>query len=55
MADADVRLGQKRTLRQSNVSAVPPKADIAKHRWNVRFVPLGDIEPLAFGFRTAAI
>ena len=24
------------------MSALPPKADIAKHCWDVRFVPLGD-------------
>jgi hypothetical protein len=33
-------LGQKRTLRWSTVmSALPPKADIAQHGGNVRFVP----------------
>jgi hypothetical protein len=37
-------LGQKRTLRWSTVmSALPPKADIAQHGGNVRFVPKADM------------
>ena len=28
------------------MSALPPKADIAKHYWHVRFVPIADIVPL---------
>jgi hypothetical protein len=28
------------------MSALPPKADIGDHRWNVRFVPTADIECL---------
>jgi hypothetical protein len=37
-------LGHKRTLKSLHLmSALPPKADIAKRRWDVRFVPEGDI------------
>jgi hypothetical protein len=37
-------LGQKRTWRDEfAMSAFPPKADIAKQRWDVRFVPKADI------------
>ena len=33
-------IGQKRTLeRLYTMSALPPKADIATHCWNVRFTP----------------
>ena len=41
-------LGQKQTFRQvSAMSALPPKADIRGHGWNVRFVPIADIsQPL---------
>jgi hypothetical protein len=28
------------------MSALPPKADIAKRRWDVRFVPKADYSPL---------
>jgi hypothetical protein len=36
-------LGQKQTLRRVCVmSALPPKADIDRAGWNVRFVPLPD-------------
>jgi hypothetical protein len=32
-------LGQKQTLRSFRpMSALPPKADIAEHNWDVRFV-----------------
>jgi D-arabinose 1-dehydrogenase-like Zn-dependent alcohol dehydrogenase len=38
-------LGQKRTSRPFHrMSALPPKADIAQHGGNVRFVPKADIE-----------
>jgi hypothetical protein len=48
-------LGQKQTsTRLLHMSALPPKADIRPRDLHVRFVPLGDIEPLALGFRTAA-
>jgi len=34
-------LGQKRTQRhQGAMSALPPKADIERHSWHVRFVPI---------------
>jgi hypothetical protein len=37
-------LGQKQTLHWSNLmSALPPKADIRQHDFDVRFVPLADI------------
>ena len=37
-------LGQKRTSRDFRItSALPPKADIAEHKKNVRFVPKADI------------
>jgi hypothetical protein len=37
-------LGQKRTLRRVHLmSALPPKADIGRARWDVRFVPKADI------------
>jgi hypothetical protein len=37
-------LGQKRTLRLVRLmSALPPKADIHKSNWDVRFVPKADI------------
>jgi hypothetical protein len=40
-------MGQKQTLPQSNgMSALPPKADIGRAHWDVRFVPKADIEPL---------
>jgi hypothetical protein len=36
-------LGQKQTSRSEiAMSALPPKADIAKHCWDVRFVPKAD-------------
>jgi hypothetical protein len=39
-------LGQKRTLRlASSMSALLPKADIAERKWDVRYVPIADIEP----------
>src|SRR5215469_3868715 len=39
-------LGQKQTLRGLDpMSALPPKADIAKHYWDVCFVPKADIGP----------
>jgi hypothetical protein len=41
-------LGQKQTLSNfSAMSALPPKADIAKRHWDVRFVPIGDIAAAA--------
>jgi hypothetical protein len=37
-------LGQKRTLwKVCAMSALPPKADVAKRRGDVRFVPKADI------------
>jgi hypothetical protein len=37
-------LGQKRTSgSEISMSALPPKADIAQHGGNVRFVPKADI------------
>src|SRR5262245_42931777 len=37
-------LGQKRTFECAGaMSALPPKADIRRHDWHVRFVPLTDI------------
>jgi hypothetical protein len=37
-------LGQKQTSAHVRVmSALPPKADIEKFPWNVRFVPKADI------------
>jgi hypothetical protein len=37
-------LGQKQTFRQlKTMSALPPKADVAQHVGNLRFVPKGDI------------
>jgi hypothetical protein len=43
---ADIALGQKRTSEHVRaMSALPPKADMAKHRWDVRFVPIGGIGP----------
>jgi hypothetical protein len=37
-------LGQKQTLRRFQaMSVLPPKADIAQHRGNVRFVPKAGI------------
>ena len=37
-------LGQKQTSERVRVmSALPPKADIAERRWDVRFVPKADI------------
>jgi hypothetical protein len=42
-------LGQKRTSEHVRAtSALPPKADIAKHNGHVRFVPKADIS-LIFG------
>jgi hypothetical protein len=39
--------GQKETSDAvSTMSALPPKADIARRQLNVRFVPKADIEPL---------
>jgi hypothetical protein len=39
-------LGQKQTFApQKAMSALPPKADICGHGWNVRFVPQADIAP----------
>jgi hypothetical protein len=38
--------GQKQTSHQVRVmSALPPKADIAQHGGNVRFVPIADMVP----------
>jgi hypothetical protein len=38
-------LGQKQTLERLHpMSALPPKADIGTQWWNVRFVPITDIE-----------
>jgi hypothetical protein len=38
-------LGHKRTLAvQKRMSALPPKADIEGLGWNVRFVPIADID-----------
>jgi hypothetical protein len=38
-------LGQKRTLRLVDpMSALPPKADIAERNWDVRFVPIADVD-----------
>jgi len=40
-------LGQKQTLRSAwGMSALPPKADIGTHSWDVRFVPEADIQHL---------
>jgi hypothetical protein len=40
-------LGQKQTLQGVRVmSALPPKADIARQRFDVRFVPFPDIATL---------
>jgi hypothetical protein len=40
-------LGQKRTSRPGiSMSAIPPKADIAKHGWDVCFVPIADMTRL---------
>jgi hypothetical protein len=40
-------LGQKRTLdRRLLMSALPPKADIRRHEYDVRFVPEADIGSL---------
>jgi hypothetical protein len=37
-------LGQKQTFPNVRaMSALPPKADIQRHDWNVRFVPKADI------------
>jgi hypothetical protein len=33
------------------MSALPPKADIRQRRWDVRKVPLADVEHLAIGFK----
>src|SRR6516165_11882484 len=36
-------MGQKQTSRHlQRMSALPPKADIRRHDWNVRFVPQAD-------------
>jgi hypothetical protein len=38
-------LGQKQTSRpEIAMSALPPKADIAEHSLDVRFVPIADID-----------
>jgi hypothetical protein len=38
-------LGQKQTSGHvQSMSALPPKADIGTHSWNVRFVPKADID-----------
>jgi hypothetical protein len=38
-------MGQKQTSRpEISMSALPPKADIAERRLDVRFVPEADIE-----------
>jgi len=43
-------LGQKRTLAHLRLmSALPPKADIGTQSWNVRFVPIAEIQA-AFGY-----
>src|SRR5262245_21738085 len=40
-------LGQKRTSHDLRVmSALPSKADIAKHCWDVCFVPKADVSPV---------
>jgi hypothetical protein len=37
-------MGQKQTFRNVRpMSALPPKADIRQHDWDVRFVPKADI------------
>jgi hypothetical protein len=42
-------LGQKRTwLTQFAMSALPPKADVAEHGWDVRLVPRADISRSCF-------
>src|SRR5262249_19102113 len=42
----DVRFGHKRTLPHvRSMSALPPKADMAQHDRDVRFVPKADIPP----------
>jgi hypothetical protein len=42
-ADGNVRFGSKADGDVRVMSALPPKADIAKRRWDVRFVPKADI------------
>src|SRR5215471_18081765 len=38
-----IHLGQKQTSRPAwTLSALPPKADIERHGWHVRFVPKAD-------------
>jgi hypothetical protein len=48
-------VGQKRTSWHARlVFALPPKADIGDHGWNVRFVPCVDVygpRPIATGRR----
>ena len=40
-------LGQKQTFAEvQTISALPPKADIKKRCWDVRFVPKADIQEL---------
>jgi hypothetical protein len=41
-------LGQERTSRDVRVmSALPPKADIRRPGLDVRFVPIGDMQPIS--------
>ena len=48
-------LGHKRTFwNVRSMSALPPKADIAKHYWNVRFVPQADIRRYQLRMRSCA-
>jgi hypothetical protein len=45
-------LGQKQTLKHvRSMSALPPKADIRQHGWDVRFVPKADIAQTVLVFR----
>jgi hypothetical protein len=38
-------LGQKQASRVAQpMSALPPKADIPQHRFDVRFVPIADMQ-----------
>ena len=38
-------MGQKQTSESDQImSALPPKADVEKYRWHVRFVPIAVLE-----------
>src|SRR6516164_4314060 len=56
----DVRFGSKADIARKVrlMSALPPKADIPKRDWHVRFVPLAEVgtilEPLAIPMRVAS-